>query len=134
MGTIGDNSKGVIDNKKTVLIIDDDARMARSIQRTLEKNGFKTEIAFDGFSASTALERLRPSVVTLDLALPGMGGIEVIRLIRESPRFRHIKILLISARLIGELEDAKKAGADDVLEKPYLNSVLLEKIDKLLGA
>lgn len=91
-----------------------------------------TQIALDCYSAGTILERFKPSVITLDLALPGIGGIDFIQFIRNKPETKHLKILLISARLQDELEQARKAGADDILEKPYLNSLLLEKLAALI--
>ncbi|MBD3347153.1 MAG: response regulator [Chitinivibrionales bacterium] len=115
-----------------VLIVDDDKSMAKSIRRSLIEQDYDTEIAFDGFSAGTLMQRFMPSVVTLDLAMPGMGGVDVIKFIRSRPEFAHVKVLVVSARPREELEAACKAGADDMLEKPFENPVLLEKITSLM--
>ncbi|MFP4417996.1 MAG: response regulator [Chitinispirillaceae bacterium] len=124
-------SSGFFLNSRRVLIVDDDARMARSIQRTLVRHGYTTDIAFDCYSALTRVEEFQPAVITLDLVLPGMGGADFIRFIRNRMEYNSLKILTISARLQDELEQARKAGADDILEKPFLNEMLVEKVGAL---
>lgn len=115
-----------------ILIVDDDKNAAKAIQRVLRQEDYETEIAFDGFSAGAMMEKFIPAVVTLDLAMPGMGGIDVIRFIRARKEFAHVRILVVSALEKRELDKALEAGADDVLQKPYKNAVLLTKLKDLV--
>jgi two-component system, OmpR family, response regulator VicR len=117
---------------RRVLIVDDDLFLAKAIQRTLILKKYETEIAEDGFIAGMLLERFKPSVMTLDLSMPGIGGIEVIKYIRNNPLYSHVGILVVSARPKKELELALQYGADDAIGKPFENNVLVDKIETLL--
>jgi excisionase family DNA binding protein len=117
---------------RRVLIVDDDLLLAKAIQRTMLLKKYETEIAKDGFVAGLLLERFKPSVMTLDLSMPGMGGIEIIKYIRKNAWYSHIGILVVSARPKKELELALEHGADDAIGKPFENNVLVDKIETLL--
>ena len=58
-----------------VLIVEDDEKMAKAIQRALERKGFETQIADDGFGAGSLASSYGPAVMTLDLQMPGLGGL-----------------------------------------------------------
>lgn len=116
-----------------VLIVEDDLSMAKSIQRVLKRNGFETAIAPDGFKAGSMINTFNPAVVTLDLKMPGLSGYDVLKFIRSDDRFRHIKVLIVSAMPSKEIERAMTAGADDMLSKPFKNEVLVEKVSRLMG-
>jgi CheY-like chemotaxis protein len=117
---------------KRVLIVEDEADMARAMERVFRKAGFKTLVAPDGFRAGALLGTFLPSVMTLDLRLHGLGGLDVLRFVRETPRLSAMKILVVSAMPRKDLEGALKAGADDVLEKPFSNEELMTKVLRLL--
>jgi excisionase family DNA binding protein len=116
-----------------ILIVDDDQRMAQSIQRVLRQKGFTTLIAADGFKAGAILGTYKPALMTLDIKMPGMTGLEVIKYIRSTDEFKNTKILVVSGALDNELSQAVKSGADDVLSKPFKNEALLQKVEKLTG-
>ncbi len=116
-----------------ILIVEDDTPMAQAMQRALRRAGFETAVAPDGFRAGTLLGAFQPSVVTLDLGLPGLGGINVLKFIRDTPPLAGVKILVVSAMPQKDLEAALVAGADDVLEKPFRNEALVEKVRNLSG-
>ncbi len=116
-----------------VLIVEDEPAMASAIQRVLRRRGFDTTIASDGFSAGALVAMVDPVLVTLDLMIPGIKGVEVLRFIRSTPRLAHVKILVVSGMPRKELDEALAAGADDALAKPFDNRTLLAKIDALLG-
>lgn len=117
-----------------VLIVEDEPAMANTIQRLLHRHGFETSIALSGVHAGTLLESFSPSVMTLDLKMPGLGGLDVLKFVRQSEHLKGIKILVVSAMPRRELEEALAAGANDVLEKPFENDILVEKISRLAGA
>jgi CheY-like chemotaxis protein len=116
-----------------VLIVEDDERMAQAISRALKRKGFETKIAHDGFEAGTMAVSYNPAVMTLDLRMPGIGGIEVLEKIRSDPEMVGLKVLVVSAMPQQELDEARAAGADDVLEKPFKNKDLVERVGKLAG-
>jgi two-component system, OmpR family, response regulator VicR len=118
---------------RRVLIVDDEPSMAKSIQRVLRDKDYETEIASDGFIAGSKLESFSPTVMTLDLMMPGMSGLEVVRYIKKESRFSHVHILIISALQQHLIDQALDAGADDFLNKPFSNSDLITKVNNLSG-
>jgi len=72
-------------------------------------------------------------LVTLDLRMPGIGGFDVLRYIRDHPDHRDMKVLIVSGQSANEIDAAVLAGADAGLQKPFKNPVLLAEIEKLLG-
>lgn len=111
----------------TVLIIEDDAAIARGVGLRLQSAGYQTAVRCDGSSGlATALE-LRPDAVILDVNLPEMDGTEVIRRLRECPETRGISIIGLS----GSQEMRSKvlgAGAQAFLLKPYDRDSLLTAV------
>jgi len=119
---------------RRVLIIDDEAPMANAIKRVLRRSGYETFIAEDGFAAGSMLERLEPVLVTLDLSMPGLDGFDVLRFIRHQPRYKSLKILVVSALPDNQLQRALDLGADGVLSKPFDNNTLQQRIAALLAS
>ena len=121
------------EGKGKVLVVDDDASMARTIQRVLRRAGFDTMIVSDGFQAGILIEDFSPALITLDLKMPGLGGLDVLKFVKSNEKLSNMKILVISALPQPDLDEALKAGADDVLEKPFDNKILLDKVSRLTG-
>lgn len=126
--------KDLNDSERRILIVDDESPVARSIERILLLHGYETRVASNGFSAGALLETFRPSLMTLDLAMPGLGGTDVIKFTRSPEVPFDTKILVISAMPPEELEEARALGADDVLAKPFNMADLIHKIETLTGA
>jgi two-component system KDP operon response regulator KdpE len=109
-----------------ILVVDDEAAIRRFLRTALGTGEFSLHQAEDGHAALAAAAALRPDLILLDLGLPDLDGVEVIRRIREwSP----VPILVLSVR---EREDDKvkalDAGADDYLTKPFGVAELLARI------
>lgn len=103
-----------------VLVVDDDAAVAETVQRTLAFAGYEVEVAHRGADALQMARRRKPEVVVLDIMMPGMSGIDVCRHMRANPDLRPIPILFLTAK--GEIADkieGFEAGADDYLTKPF---------------
>ncbi len=115
------------------LIVEDDANMARAIQRVLRGAGFDTAVADSGFEAGVLLMQYQPQFITLDLQMPGMNGQEVLDCLRSTESLWDIKVLIISGLPLDELRAMLDQGADDILHKPFDNRTLLEKVTQLAG-
>ncbi|MCA9186306.1 MAG: response regulator [Pirellulaceae bacterium] len=123
--------EGVRQHTNRVLVVEDEPRMARSIRRVLERAGFEVATANDGFRAGTYLTTFCPAVVTLDLQMPGLTGMDVLAFIRETPGQERVKILVVSGLDDESLQEAIDAGADEALAKPFENDDLVRKVQAL---
>jgi len=101
----------------TVLIVDDERTLARSIKAFLIDSGYDAEIAGSGEQALEQLERVRPDVIFADVRLPGMNGIELLRRIREFDAAVPVIMMTAYGTIEGAVE-AVKLGAFDYLKKP----------------
>ena len=113
-------------NKHCVLVVDDEAAIRLYLRLALDTAEFSVHEADDGHSALAASVAAHPDLILLDLGLPDMDGIEVLRRIRE---WSSVPIIILSVRE-GE-EDKIKAldtGADDYLTKPFGTGELLARI------
>ena len=116
-----------------VLIVDDAAFMRMMIKDILEKNGFEViGEASNGAKAVELYKKERPDVVTMDITMPDMDGIEAVKAIREFDS--SAKVIMCSA--MGQqtmVMDAIKAGAKDFIVKPFQADRVLEAIRKAIG-
>ena len=113
-------------NGARVLVVDDEAAILRAVQTNLSGHGFRVDTAASGVEALEAATRVRPDLVLLDLGLPDMDGMEVIRAIRQRAT---TPIVILSAR--GAEHDKVAAldlGADDYLTKPFGVNELLARV------
>ncbi|HXY32215.1 MAG TPA: sigma-54 dependent transcriptional regulator [Gemmatimonadaceae bacterium] len=101
----------------TVLIVDDERTLARSMKAFFAESGYEAEVAGAGEQALEMLERLHPDVVFTDLRLPGMSGLELLRRIREYDPAVPVIIMTAYGTIEGAVE-AVKLGAFDYLKKP----------------
>ena len=114
-----------------VLLVDDDAAIRRTVGAGLELEGFRVVPASGGRAALAAAESVRPAVVLLDLAMPDLGGLEVLRQLRD--RGDDVPVCILSAR--DEVDDrvgALQAGADDYVVKPFALEEVVARLHALL--
>jgi DNA-binding NtrC family response regulator len=104
-------------NRSTILIVDDERTLARSIKLFLTDHGYDAEVAENGDKALELVDRLRPDLVFLDVSLPGMSGIEVLKRIKEYDRNMAVVIMTAYGSIEGAVE-AVKLGAFDYIKKP----------------
>jgi len=120
-------------SKEKILIVDDDIQIQELFSRVLSFHGYQTEAASDGFEAGIKIMSFKPSVILLDLHMPGMDGFEVCKKVKENPATAHIKILVITGYGSDEnRERVMEAGADDFLAKPVYGATLIEHVENLL--
>src|SRR5438093_3750668 len=116
--------------KPTLLIVEDDRRIAVLVAKNLEAAGFACHIAPDGDQALSEFDRLKPALVVLDLGLPGLSGIEVTRRLRRDGQ---VPILMLTARSTeADKVLGLEVGADDYLAKPFGTSELVARVRALL--
>ena len=115
-----------------VLVVDDEPTIRDIVSRYLLRAGYATTVAATGREAITCAGRDRPDVVVLDLALPDLDGLEVMRRLRRQERDR-TAILLLTAR--GEESDrviGLRLGADDYVVKPFSPAELVARVDAIV--
>jgi len=120
------------DARRTVLVVDDEPTITEVVARYLQRAGYRTALAADGAEALAAASEQRPDLVVLDLMLPKMGGLEVMRRLREHDQPR-LPIILLTAK--GEETDritGLQLGADDYVVKPFSPAELVARIDAVL--
>ncbi|MCE3265366.1 MAG: two component transcriptional regulator, winged helix family [Solirubrobacterales bacterium] len=113
-----------------VLVVEDDEAIADVLRRSLRAEGHEVESAADGVEALTITERFSPDLVILDLGLPRLDGIDVLKRLRIDG---DVPILILTARTeTDERVQGLDAGADDYLPKPFERAELLARIRALL--
>ena len=116
----------------SVLVVDDEPTIAEIVSRYLERAGYDVRTAADGPLALSLLSECRPDLVVLDLMLPGLNGLEVMRRMRDSDR-DEVAIILLTAR--GEESDrvvGLRLGADDYIVKPFSPAELVARVEAVL--
>lgn len=118
--------------KGTVLVVDDEPTIVEIVSRYMERAGFETYGAGDGLEALRLAQLHRPDLVVLDVMLPGLDGIEVMRRLQEQPG-RRTAVILLTAR--GEESDrlvGLRTGADDYVVKPFSPKELVARVEAVM--
>lgn len=116
-----------------VLVVEDEPDIAALIAYQLTREGFRVETAGTGTEALQAIARDLPDMVVLDRMLPGLGGDEVLRRLKDEPGTANIPVLVLTAKR--EQEDRIKGlelGADDYLTKPFSPRELVLRVQAIL--
>jgi len=115
-----------------VLVVDDDADTLELLQTLIEGIvGASTVPASDGRAALQLLEQVSPALVILDLKMPEVDGLEVIRQLRSSSTSAQVPIIALTA-MTRARQDALEAGCDEFIEKPFELDRFLDKVRQYL--
>jgi DNA-binding response OmpR family regulator len=117
-----------------ILVVDDEPSIVAPLEFLMRREGWEVEVAADGVAALEAVARATPDLVILDVMLPRMNGFEVCERLRADPRWRGVRILILSAR--GRDQEIQKGlglGADAYVTKPFSTRDLVARIRELLG-
>lgn len=122
-------------NRSPLVLVVDDNEDNRDIYATsLEHAGYSVEVACDGEDALAVARRTQPSIVVMDLGMPGMDGWEAIAELRATPETRDTYIIVVSGFAdTTSRKRAREAGCDEFLAKPCLPKVLIERVKDVLA-
>jgi two-component system, OmpR family, response regulator len=116
-----------------VLVADDDADIRELVEFKLTQNGYDVEAVSDGLAAWESFQADRPSLVILDVMMPGLSGIDVLRKIRESED-AGVPVLLLSAKSRdSDVDTGFAVGADDYVIKPFSPRELVHRVNGMLA-
>jgi two-component system OmpR family response regulator len=114
-----------------ILLVEDDARIVGFIKRGLEAEGYVVDLANTGEDALAKVREVAYSLIILDRMLPGIGGLEVCRVLQRE-RYQNLVLMLTAKDSLQDKIDGLKGGADDYLTKPFAFDELIARMEALL--
>ena len=115
--------------KKHILAIDDEKDILKLLQYNLEREGYQVSCARTGEEGLDAVKSKRPDLVILDIMMPGIDGLEVLKILRANSQTRNIPVLMLTAKS-SEVDQilGLELGASDYISKPFSVKVLLARV------
>lgn len=120
-------------SQKKILIVDDEVDLVETLRFSLENEGYNVLVSYNGEDALNQARKENPDLILLDLMLPKLDGYKVCRLLKFDERYKHIPILMLTAKtqekdkLLG-----KETGANEYITKPFEMDELIEKVKAYL--
>jgi diguanylate cyclase (GGDEF)-like protein len=119
--------------KDVILVVDDDADIARFVEFNLRLHGFDVLYARDGQEALEMIEQHRPDLAVVDLMMPRIDGLELTRRLRADPMTSALPVIMLTAKgMTVDKVHGLTAGADDYLVKPFDNAELIARVSSTL--
>jgi DNA-binding response OmpR family regulator len=117
-----------------ILIVDDEPNIVLSLEFLMRKQGHEVRVEDDGERALEAVAEFAPHLVLLDVMLPRRNGYEVCQVLRETPEWRDVKVVMLTAKG-RDVEVAKglALGADLYVTKPFSTRELVAQVERLLA-
>lgn len=121
---------------KRILIAEDNLSLAKGLTALLQRRSFEVVHQANGVNALKAIATSPPDLLLLDLRLPGLHGIELLKKLRSSPRTAKLPVIIMSGAYLGEKyhQAARSLGVEHYLEKPFKAANIMTAIETLLGA
>ena len=123
----------------SILIIDDDRMVRQILQSSLSRKGFDVHTAEDGTSGIELAQKQNVDVILLDWMMPGMNGMEVLKLLKKNDKTKHITVFMLTGK--GSEQDIAQAiagGSDDYIVKPFntseIDKTIRNKLNKIRSA
>ncbi len=119
---------------KTIMVVDDDPDIVALVKTTLEKNGYGVQTAGNGLEVFSRLEEQNPDLIILDIMMPHMGGMAVLKRLKGTAETSSIPVIMLTAK--AQYEDMIKGyelGADYYITKPFTNAHLINVTNFLLS-
>ena len=117
---------------KKLLIVDDEKKFTMLLKKFFSKNGYMVEVAFDGLDAGLKAAHFQPTIILLDILLPGLNGLDVCKNLKNNPKTKNMTIMVISASLQYSDKSVRAAGGDMFFKKPVDFKELLEKCNEVI--
>jgi CheY-like chemotaxis protein len=118
---------------RVVLIADDEPSMRLLVHATIESDDYTVIEAVDGAEAWAMIQQHKPSLVLLDVQMPGQTGLDVLRLVKADPDLIGTRVILLTSKAQeSDVEKGLIAGADFYLTKPFSPLDLLTRVDEAL--
>lgn len=119
---------------KKILLVEDEEDFATALTAVLHGRGYDISWAKDGEEGLRTARQMAPDLIILDVMLPKMDGYKVCRLLKFDERYKHIPIIMLTARAEDtDIEIGQKTGANDYVIKTIKPATFLEKIKNYIG-
>ena len=112
--------------ERRVLIVESDPSLARQVEMALQQSGYETTVAADGFHAGSLLGTFKPSVMLLDLRIPGLSPEDVVNFVHKASNMDRVKVMIVASA------QDEATGGDDFIRRPFSNEELVAKVNQLL--
>jgi two-component system alkaline phosphatase synthesis response regulator PhoP len=120
---------------QSVLIVDDEPNIVRSLEFLMTKAGYEVRVAHDGEQALNEIAKAPPDLVLLDAMMPKRDGFDVCQTIRANPDWAGIRVIMLTAKGRDiEREKGLAMGADDYITKPFSTREIVVQVEKILGS
>ena len=120
---------------QSVLIVDDEPNIVRSLEFLMTKAGYEVRVARDGEQALNEIAKAPPDLVLLDAMMPKRDGFDVCQTIRGNPNWTGIRVIMLTAKGRDiEREKGLAMGADDYITKPFSTREVVAQVEKILGS
>lgn len=123
------------DKQKTILLVEDDDRLASVYETRLQAEGFATKRVANGEDALQTALQVKPDLILLDVMMPKVSGFDVLDILRNTPETANVKVIMLTAlSQESDIERAKSLGVDDYLIKSQVVIAdVVERIKEKLG-
>jgi two-component system, OmpR family, alkaline phosphatase synthesis response regulator PhoP len=120
--------------KKKILVVDDQVDLVKTIQFALELEQYQVLVSYNGEDALNQARKENPDLILLDIMLPKLDGYKVCRLLKFDEQYKHIPILMLTAKSQDKDRSiGKETGADEYITKPFDIDELIGKVKKYLS-
>ena len=120
-------------SKGTVLIVDDEEDIQELVKLSLQREGYEVLTVATGDNALVVARSRQPSLIILDLLLPGLAGLDVCKILKADPKTQAIPIIILSAKSEeSDIVAGLELGADDYITKPFSAKVLVARVRRAL--
>jgi DNA-binding response OmpR family regulator len=124
----------VTGDSRLVLVADDDEDILVLVRMVLERAGHEVVAVRNGVEATAAAEQRRPDLAVLDVSMPELDGLEVLRRLRADANTSDVPVLLLSARVQeDDVAEGFATGANAYMQKPFSPRELSDRVSELLG-
>lgn len=122
-------------NKRSILVVDDEPNLVRSLTFILTKEGYQVSAVFDGEAALKSIAENKPDIMFLDIMMPKKNGYEVCEIIRKIPELKDIYIIMISAKgWETDRIEALSLGVNEFMSKPFSPMDVVLRVKKAMEA